>query len=206
MLDFGQFYASQMFSNVPSGRRIQIGWMNGPGPLPGMPFNQQMSVPCDLTLRNGGDGYEIMRLPVPELNTLRRKKVPGQPGSMKSANTLLSKLKGGLYDIEMTFQLEVGAKIKVSIGDHELLINPEQREVTFLGKSAPLVVTVGEIKVRMLVDRSSVEVFLQDGASCLTSYLPASDILPKDRKIRLRFPDKDLKVEALVAYELKSAW
>ena len=206
MLDFGQFYASQTYSNVPDGRRIQIGWMNGAGPYPGMPFNQQMSVPCDLTLRNGSDGYQIWRSPVPELNALRQKKITGQPGSMKTANALLSKLKGGLYDIEMTFQLEVGAKIKVSIGGHELFINPEQREVTFLGKSAPLVVTVGEIKVRMLVDRSSVEFFMQDGESCLTSYLPISEVKPKARKIAVEFPEQKLKLTSLVAYELKSSW
>ena len=79
-------------------------------------------------------------------------------------------------------------------------------KVSFLGKSAPLVVTVGEIKVRMLVDRSSVEFFMQGGSSCLSSYLPASTLLPKDRKITVKYFDKDLKMTSLVAYELKSAW
>ena len=206
MIDFGQFYASQTYSNVPDGRRIQIGWMNGPGPLPGMPFNQQMSVPCDLTLRNASNGYQIWRTPVPELSSLRKKKVSGTPATMKVANALLSGLKGGLYDIEMTFQLEIGTQIRVNIGGHELLINPAEKEVSFLGKSARLVVTVGEIKVRMLIDRSSVEFFMQGGESSLSSYLPASNVLPKNRKIRVTYADEDLKMTSLVAYELKPVW
>jgi fructan beta-fructosidase len=212
MLDFGQFYASQTYNNVTDGRRIQIGWMNGPGPFPGMPFNQQMSVPCDLTLRNASDGYRILRLPVPELKALRKKMITGSnrmmkaPGSMSATNQLLWKLNGGLYDINFKFVLEIGVPFRINIGGHDLMIDPPRKEVSFLGRSAPLVITNGEIKVRLLIDRSSVEIFLQDGESCLTSYLPASDILPKDRKIRVNFPDKDLKVESLAAYELKSAW
>lgn len=206
MLDFGQFYASQTYSNVADGRRIQIGWMNGAGPLPGMPFNQQMGVPRDLTLRNGGDGYEIMCVPVPELNALRARKVTGSTGTVKSANSVLAGLKGGLYDVALKFQLEIGVPIRVDIGGHEMVIDPEKREVRFLGKTAPLTITVGEIDVRLLVDRSSVEIFLQGGSHCLTSYLPVSNILPKDRKIKLSYPDKDVKLESLVAFELKSAW
>ena len=48
----GNFYAAQSYSDIPAadGRRIQIAWMNG-GRYPKMPFNQQMSIPAELTLR-----------------------------------------------------------------------------------------------------------------------------------------------------------
>ncbi len=52
------FYAVQTYSDIPKrdGRRIQIAWMNG-GSYPNMPFNQQMSFPCRLTLRKTPEGY-----------------------------------------------------------------------------------------------------------------------------------------------------
>ena len=67
--DYGKnFYAAQTWSDVPEsdGRRIQIAWMNGSNP-PEMPFNQQMSFPCVLTLRTTDEGIRLYREPVAEI-------------------------------------------------------------------------------------------------------------------------------------------
>ena len=42
-----------------AGRAIQIGWAQGVT-FPGMPFNQQMTVPVELELRNGPDGPRLL--------------------------------------------------------------------------------------------------------------------------------------------------
>ena len=56
------FYAAQTFSDIPArdGRRVQIAWMRG-GDYPGMPFTQQMSFPCTLTLHSTPDGPRLYR-------------------------------------------------------------------------------------------------------------------------------------------------
>ena len=64
--DWGaNFYACQSYSDIPAedGRRIQIAWMNG-GKYPGMPFNQQMSFPCELRLIQTSRGLRLSRYPV----------------------------------------------------------------------------------------------------------------------------------------------
>src|SRR2546425_388177 len=71
-VDYGaNYYAVQSYSDIPAadGRRIQIAWMNG-GNYPQMPFNQQMSFPCTLTLHPTPDGLRLYRWPVREISNL----------------------------------------------------------------------------------------------------------------------------------------
>lgn len=62
--DYGaNFYAAQTWHDVPSddGRRIQVGWMANAS-YPGMPFNQQMSFPVELTLQSTPNGIRMSTL------------------------------------------------------------------------------------------------------------------------------------------------
>jgi len=73
--DFGSnTYAAQTFSDIPEkdGRRIQIAWMRRAIYL-GMPFDQQMSFPCELTLRDVGGNLTMFRYPVSEIEASRVK-------------------------------------------------------------------------------------------------------------------------------------
>ena len=67
-------YAAQTWDNIPDsdGRRLQIAWMSG-GNYPDMPFNQQMSFPCELTLRTTPEGIRLFREPVKEIENLHQK-------------------------------------------------------------------------------------------------------------------------------------
>ena len=68
-LNFGNcFYASQTFNDAPDGRRVLIGW--GTMSLPGMPFNQMMCFPCELTLRTTPEGIRLFFQPVKEIDAM----------------------------------------------------------------------------------------------------------------------------------------
>ena len=62
-------YAAQTWSNVPDGRTLQISWMAG-GLFPEMPFNQQLSIPVELTLTGSGSDVALARNPVRELTSV----------------------------------------------------------------------------------------------------------------------------------------
>jgi fructan beta-fructosidase len=66
---FGNFYAAQTYSDAPDGRRVQIGWGSGIA-FPGMPFNQQMTIPVELTLRAIPNGLIMNAWPVKETSGL----------------------------------------------------------------------------------------------------------------------------------------
>ena len=78
----------------PSGRRIQVGWAQGIA-FPGMPFNQQMTVPCELTLRPTEDGVRMFARPVEELDSLRvaRRSVRDQKPGTQAVNIPAGRLR-----------------------------------------------------------------------------------------------------------------
>lgn len=60
----GTVYAAQTYNDIPDGRRIQIGW--GRLTIPDMPFNGQMLLPTELTLRTTRDGVRLFSEPARE--------------------------------------------------------------------------------------------------------------------------------------------
>jgi sucrose-6-phosphate hydrolase SacC (GH32 family) len=68
----GSFYATMTWHNMPNDRRVQITWMRG-GQYPGMPFNQQMTIPVRLTLHSTDEGPRLRMNPIKEIELLRGK-------------------------------------------------------------------------------------------------------------------------------------
>ena len=70
----GSAYAAQTWSDNPAedGRRIQIAWLQEN--LPGMPFNQQISLPVELSLGATEDGIRLLLSHVEEIDKLHEEK------------------------------------------------------------------------------------------------------------------------------------
>ena len=71
---YGNFYAAQSFSNTPDQPADPDRLGATAITFPGMPFNQQMTVPVELTLRSAADGPRLFAEPVQELSSLRGRK------------------------------------------------------------------------------------------------------------------------------------
>jgi fructan beta-fructosidase len=203
--DWGaNYYAVQTWSDTPDGRRIQIAWMQG-GKYPGMPFNQQMSIPCEMRLRALPEGLRLCRLPVKEVETLRRTRHTWKDATLRTGENLLSGVHGDLFDIVATIEpgdaREIGFKIR---GEHVRYL-PADGKLTCLGKTAEIKrdAPTAPIKLRLLVDRTSIEVFANDGHVVMTScFLPK----PEDRTLALYAEGGTARASSLEVYELGSAW
>jgi sucrose-6-phosphate hydrolase SacC (GH32 family) len=201
-VDFGaNYYAVQTYSDAPNGRRIQIAWMMG-GQYPGMPFNQQMSFPADMRLCRFAEGLRLCRTAAPEIATLHAKEHAWQEVAMKPGDNLLADVTGELFDIRA--EIEVGAQ---SVFDFTLRGQPvsysaADQQMTVLGQTAQVAPVYGRIQLQILVDRTSIEVFVNDGRVSFTSCC-----LPEPGNRTLAFnAASDVKVRSMQVYELKSAW
>ena len=97
------YYATMTWHNVPKDRRVQITWMRG-GKYPGMPFNQQMTLPSELTLHSTDEGPRLRMNPIKELEKLRTKTHKWKNIVLKAGENPLAELKGDLFDLEVEFE------------------------------------------------------------------------------------------------------
>jgi fructan beta-fructosidase len=171
-------YAAQTFSDVPEddGRRIQIAWMRG-GRYPGMPFNQQMTVPRVLTLRTTGDGIRLFMEPVEELKVLRGRQHRWSDLELGSAPTTLDGVEGELFDIEAVLEWGNAQTVGMDIRGHRIEYCAVAKELSALGRKARLEPDQGRITLRILVDRTSIEIFANAGRVQM-----AHCFLPEDEK------------------------
>jgi sucrose-6-phosphate hydrolase SacC (GH32 family) len=202
--DYGaNYYAVQTYSDIPpkDGRRIQVAWMNG-GKYPGMPFNQQMSFPCEMILRRTADGYRIRRRPVKEIEILHEKPFEWR-GTLKPDANPLSEIDGDLFDLRLEFEPGRAKEVALTVGGEPVRYDSEAGTLTCLGRSAPLSPKEGRVTLQILADRTSLEVFGNDGEVAFTScFLPPDDA----KGLSLSSSGGDADVVSMKAFPLRSAW
>ena len=205
-VDFGfNFYAVQTFSDIPEkdDRRIQIAWMRRAN-YPGMPFNQQMSFPCVLTLREEAGALNMYRYPVSEIESLRIKSVlsvKDQPLAPES--NPLAAVKGDLFDIDAEFSVGDAKEIVFTIRGQTVQYKVPERRLRVIDREAPLAPVGDRVKLRILIDRTSLEVFGNDGRISFTSCFLAD---PELKDIALASVGGTARILKLDVHELKSAW
>ena len=159
----GNIYAAQTFSDTPDGRRIQIGW--GQIEQPGMPFNCQMQLPTTLTLRTTRDGIRLASFPVREVESLLHRQVTAEgPLSEQEANALLKPYAGmdGLH-IRATLHLRYATSAGLIQGNEHLVLYDASHDTVNGCFYSPQDPTGLALTMDLYIDRTGVEVFLEDG-------------------------------------------
>ncbi len=196
-------YAMQTYSDIPAadGRRIQIGWMRD-GKYPHMPFNQQMSFPCELTLHSTPDGPRMFKYPVKEIETLYGKDWHLDNVEIVDGKNALPEVTGDLFDISAEIDPGSASEITFNIRGTPVTYKPAENTIRCIN-TGPLHPVGGKVRFRILVDRSSIEVYGNDGQMALSNcFFPPSG----DRSITLAAGGGTAKVVKLEVHELKSAW
>lgn len=198
------FYAAQTFSNIPEtdGRRIQIAWMRG-GRYPDMPFNQQMSFPCELTLRTFPEGIRLCRQPVREIEKIQSKEYRWKNKTLKTGDNLLCDISGELFHVCAEIEPVNAAEFGIKVHGEAVNYNVSKNELSCLGRKASLKPLSGKIRLEILIDRTSIEVFCDDGRVSMSScFLPK----PEEKTLEIYTKDGEVKITSLRVYKLRSIW
>ncbi|MBE3123969.1 MAG: GH32 C-terminal domain-containing protein [Planctomycetes bacterium] len=196
------FYASQTYSDIPAadGRRIQIAW--GRIATPGMPFNQCMLFPVELTLRTTDEGLRLFAVPVREIEKLRGKSHSWKNEPLKAGTNPLPGIGGDLFDIRAEFDVAAAAEVGLNIRGTPVVFDAKAGELRCKGQKAPLKAEGGRIRLQVLVDRTSIEVYANGGRV----YMPVGVIHPDDKTAIETIGAGAAKIVSLEVHELKSSW
>jgi len=203
--DWGKnYYAVQTYSDIPKsdGRRIQIAWMNG-GKYPGMPFNQQMSFPCELKLRTFAEGMRLCREPVKEIAKLHVREHTWKNVTLHPGENPLAGFSGELLDIRAEIEPGAASEVGLRVRGEPVSYSVAGGKLSSLGSDAPLAPVNGRIQLQILLDRTSLEVFGNDGRVSFTScFLPK----PENRSLEVYATGGVAKIVSLRVFELRSIW
>ncbi len=196
--DLGDFYATQTWHNTETGdgRRIQAAWMRFSN-FPDMPFNQEVTFPCELTLRSTSKGLRLFREPIREIASLHRTPDRWTNRTLKSTEVLPLEPAGRLFHLKAEVNIPEGGKLTFNIRDVPLILTH-----TTIESGAARGTVNGEVQmVEILVDRTSVEAFVNQGEISITRF-----VLPKENGLSLKAEGRPVALRSLAAFPLNSAW
>jgi sucrose-6-phosphate hydrolase SacC (GH32 family) len=198
------FYAAQTFSDIPpaDGRRIQIGWLRAPSP--GMPFNQCMSLPLELSLANTPDGPRLTMRPVRELAKLRGQPMTASPLDLApDAANPLAAARGELWEVRAEFTPAPGAVFELKLRGAEIIYDAGREELSVNGHRAKAPLREGRQRLAVFLDRTTIEVFAAEGLT----YVPMPFIAKAEEQgMQVRMRQGQARFETLTAYPLQSIW
>ncbi|WFA03891.1 MULTISPECIES: GH32 C-terminal domain-containing protein [Bacillus] len=231
--DYGKdFYAAVTWSDIPSsdGRRLWLGWMSNwqyANDVPTSPWRGAMTLPRQLKLKALSEGFRVVQTPVAELQSIRGASQEWRHKmiSPRSRN-LLAGFSGDAYEINAEFQIlpgmtsEFGFKVRKK-GDQYTKIGYDSNSAgLFVDRSrsgnisfnpsfnngkhmAPMRPIDGKVKMRIFVDRSSVEVFGNDGRRVITDIILPD---PSSKGLELYASNGLVKLNSLTIQPLQNIW
>jgi fructan beta-fructosidase len=159
----GCCYAGQIWSDTPDGRKIMLCWQQGD--YQSVKFSQAMAIPVELSLKSFSDGMYLCAEPVKELKKIRDKSWEFTDVAIPLLNSIQDAFmdipEGDLWDIELEMAKE--CEIIINVCGEDIALDSKLREVRISAARFSFPSDAKELKLRILVDRASIEIFGGNG-------------------------------------------
>ena len=224
-MDWGKdHYAAVTWSDAPDNRRIAIAWMSNwqyANDVPTSQYRSPNSVPRDLNLFTVDGETYLQSAPSPELLKLRdiSKKRSFKVNGTRTIKDMIAGNEGA-YEIELTIENQYadvigfrlyndkGEEVDMQYDMKEKKFSMDRRKSGDVGfnENFPMLTWTAiesgkdELKLRLFVDKSSVEAFVDGGRFVMTN-----QVFPSEPYTHIDFYSKGgaYKVDSFVIYKLK---
>jgi sucrose-6-phosphate hydrolase SacC (GH32 family) len=193
------FFAAIGFNNLPDERKVLLGWASNwayANHTPTHPWRNGMAVPRELALRKTQDGYRLVQRPVREVASLRKSLFslanqaigpagldlgPSASGSVLELVLEISAGDAKKFGVQVFKGPDEATVIGYDVAPQQLYIDRGKSGVVAIQDNvakqphlpsldqAPLRLENGKLRLHLLLDRSMVEVFANDGQVAMTN-------------------------------------
>jgi fructan beta-fructosidase len=222
------FYATNVWNNAPGEeRRILIGWLSDwqyANVEPTKLWRGAQSLPRLLALRRYANGLRLVQTPIGEVQSLRHERLRLENSTIEQANRRIREtgVSGEVCELEAELEpgpaSEIGFRLRrgkdtetlagVDTAQGEVFIDRTRSgEVSFSkdfpGRHSARIEIGTSVKLHIFVDRSSIELFANDGERVLSDrvYPPAGS-----DGIELYTEGTGGRVRSLTIWQLDSVW
>jgi len=185
------------------GRRILLGWICGFKPRRG--WNGCMSLPRILTL---DEEQRLIQSPAPELKKLRGDRHAVQKLALNNKEQRLKGIAGDTMEILAEFEAgdaeTFGLKVRQSQdGKNAVTIRYTNGNLNVAGTDVPLKLISGRLKLHLFIDKSVIEVFINDGVTSVTRVEYPGE---NDLGVSVFAENGNATLRSLDVWKLKSIW
>lgn len=200
LFDYGcDFYATHSWHGIPEtdSRQIWIGWVNNwayANDIPTKPWRGVMSLPRSLSLGERDGNFYLKQLPISEIHSLIKES--NRIDICRKRNCLIRMKSDYTHELECEIQTGISGSVSFDFiyGNDErlkLILNGELGEIVldksnltlsdFHPKYNPItrvsIPKTDQINIRIIIDRSIIEVFINEGEYVFTSQIFPSSLL-----------------------------
>lgn len=231
-LDYGaDNYAFVTWNNIPKedGRTIGIGWMSNwqyAQVVPTDKWRSAMTIPRELRLIKYGSDYTLNTRPVKELEALRKKTINLTDLIIKESKAVEGEFTVSQceimidVDLSQTTASSYGLKLENDLGEYLVVTFDQEKNYMYVDRThsrkekfspdfsnaihdAPLPLDKEQLKIRLFIDATSIEIFLNDGVLNFTDiFFPTQDF----DKMSLFTSDGEWMITDMSIHDLESIW
>ena len=204
LLDFGPHFYAPNTMQVPDGRRLVWGWVNGF--LGGHGWNGCLSLPRLLSLSRDG---QLLQTPAPQLSKLRGKSVEGRNIRLESGVRPFTLPKTNTLEIRAEIDLELaeGVVLAFKRGAEDarpvtIKLSRSESKMSDADVSLPLNKMERSLSLRIFIDRSVLEVFANETV-CATKVISPLDA---SATLEIQAQGGTAHVKRIQSWPIRSIW
>ncbi len=202
-VEFGPaLYATQTWKHPPEeGTVYQMAWMKYP-PNFDLTWNGQTSFPVRMSLRQFPDGIRLTREPIHQIDGLRVSQRTWSDLTVASGEKKMSEIQDELLDLKTEIESAGAEEYGIAVHGQTVHYFPSRHELQVGSVTVPLTLADNKLRLRILVDRSSVEIFADEGEVTFSLV----DLQKESQDVTFFARGGKIKVTKLEANRLESIW